>query len=41
MVITEGICFLMLMMAANAGGVLVFNFGMGFSAASSGGKKKQ
>ena len=41
MIVTEGICFLLLMMGANAGGVLVYNFGMGFSAASSGGKKKQ
>ena len=40
MVVIEGICFVVVMMAANIGGVLAYNFGMGQSIGG-GAKKKQ
>jgi len=40
MVVVEGFMFLVMMMAANVGGVLAYNFGMGMSIGSSASKKK-
>jgi uncharacterized membrane protein len=41
MLVAEGILFLGLMMTANIGGVLTYNFGMGMSIGSTANKKKQ
>jgi hypothetical protein len=40
MVATEGVLFALLMMAANIGGVLAYNFGIGFSAGGGSSNKK-
>ena len=39
MVVVEGLAFVIMMMAANIGGVLTYNFGMGMSIGSANKKK--
>lgn len=41
MVGAEAVCFVMLMMAANIGGVLTYNFGLGLAVGGAGSKKTQ